>query len=142
VLAVRSQPRLASLVRSRSLSLSGASLGGRSVPDGLGLRGIGVAVVAIPSRSSPLKSCGPVATDTGAVTLRAGRSVISRRHEARASMAGFASSSSSSPMADTLQVGGYPQDWPAIRQDRTRWLPILPMPSVVRRTSLSVQALP
>ena len=110
VLAVRSQPRLASFARSRSLSLSGASLGGRSVPDVPGLRGIGIVVVAMPSRSSPSKSHGSLATDAGAATLRAGRSVISRRRKASASMAGLASSSSSSPMAETLHVDGYPQD--------------------------------
>jgi hypothetical protein len=66
--------------------------------------------VAMPSRSSPLKSLGLVVTDEGAATLQAERSVISRRREARASMAGFALSSSSSPMAETLHVKGYPQD--------------------------------
>jgi hypothetical protein len=138
-LEARSQPRFASLARSRSLSLSGTSLDASSIPGAPGLRGIGT--VAMLSKSSPLRSRGSVATVAGAPEVRAGRSVISRRCEVRASMAGLASSSSSSPTADTLQVGGYPQDWPARRRGRMRRLPILPMPSVVWWTSSSVLAL-
>ena len=141
VLAVQSQPRLASLVRSRSLSLSGTSLGERSVLGAPGLCGIGIGIVAMPSKSSLLRFRGSVATVAGAATLRAESLVISSRREVRASMAGFVSSSLSSLTAETLPDGGYPQDWPARRRGRMRRLPILPMLSVVRRMSLSVQVL-
>ena len=85
-------------------------LGRASVPDVPGLRRISDVDVAMTSRSSPSKLRGSVATDVSATTLRAEILVISRRREARVSMAALALSSSLSPTAETLHVKRYPQD--------------------------------
>ena len=131
---MQSQPRLASFTQSWSLSLRGVSLDSRSGAEAPSLRRIGGDGAAMPSRSSPSRLPGAMATIVGGAMLQLERSAILRRHEASASVACFTSSSSLSLTAETLQLKGSPQDWSLRRWARMRQLPPL-MPLAVQQMS-------
>jgi hypothetical protein len=101
------------------------------------LRGTGGLSLSMTSRSRPSRLPREVATVAGGATTRVDRSVISRSRARRVSTAGFASSSSSSPMGVSLQLEGLPQDCPACRRGRMSRLATFPMPSAVQRMSSS-----